>query len=130
VSEPAVPATLGILLISDTHERAHYAYVLASAAAALGRSVTLFATNRGCLALCADWSGLRDAGRESVLEARGVAGLNALRDACVELGVRMIACEAGLRTEALDAAALLPNVEVAGVVTFFEAVKAGQVITI
>jgi peroxiredoxin family protein len=49
---------LGILLLSGSHERAHYAFVLASGAAALGRDVVLFATNHGCHALLADWSGL------------------------------------------------------------------------
>ncbi len=62
--------------------------------------------------------------------AAGVAGLAELREACVELGVRLIACEAGLRAEAIDAALLLPGVEVAGVVTFLSAVGAGQIATI
>jgi uncharacterized protein len=128
VSDDAQP--LGILLIADTHERAHYAFVLASAAAALGRQVVLFATNRGCLALCSDWSGLRDAGREAVVEERGVAGLQALRDATLELGVRLIACEAGLRAEGIEPDALLPSVEIAGAATFLTAVKAGQIIAI
>ena len=48
---------LGLLLLSGSHDRAHYAFVLASGAAALGRSVVLFATNRGSLGLALDWSG-------------------------------------------------------------------------
>ena len=51
-------------------------------------------------------------------------------EACAELGVRLIACEAGLRAEALDAAALLPGVEVAGVATFLSAVGNGQIVSI
>ena len=47
-----------------------------------------------------------------------------------EMDVRMIACEAGLRAEALDPALLLPGVEVAGIATFLEAVGTGQLITI
>jgi uncharacterized protein len=121
---------LGILLIDGSHDRVHYAFVVASGAAALGREVILFATNQGCRALCADWSGLSDAGRDARIQARGVAGLDALRDACTEMDVRMIACEAGLRAEALDAARLLGNVEVAGIATFLAAVGAGQIITI
>ena len=42
----------------------------------------------------------------------------------------MIACEAGLRVEDLDAAALLPGVEVAGIATFLEAVGDGQIVSI
>lgn len=123
-------APIGVLLLSGTHDRAHYAFVVASGAAALGRTVVIFATNRGCLALCRDWSGLDDAGRDGRIQARGVAGLETLREACVDMGVRMIACEAGLRAEAIGAAALLAEVEVAGIATFLEAAGAGQIITI
>lgn len=126
---PSDPA-LGILLISGSHARAHYAFVVASGAAALGRSVIVFTTNQGCLALCRDWSGLSDADRDARIQARGVAGLDTLRDACTEMGVRMVACEAGLRAEAVDASRLLGNVEVAGIATFLGAVGAGQIITI
>ncbi|MBV9784273.1 MAG: DsrE/DsrF/DrsH-like family protein [Acidisphaera sp.] len=121
--------SLGILLLSGAHERAHYAFVLAAGAAALGRPVVLFATNAGCRALLTDWSGLEQAGRDAVLRERGVAGLDELREAAASLGVRLIACEAGLRAEALDAAGLLPGVEVAGVATFLSACAEGQMLT-
>ncbi|HEX3573881.1 MAG TPA: hypothetical protein VHU42_04695 [Rhodopila sp.] len=121
---------LGVLLLSGAHDRAHYAFVVASGAAALGRTVILFATNQGCRALCRDWTGLSDAGRDAAIQSRGVAGLDTLRDACLEMDVRMIACEAGLRAEALDPALLLAHVEVSGIATFLSAVGTGQVITI
>ncbi len=124
----AVP--LGILLLAGTHDRAHYAFVLAAGAAALGRRVVLFATNDGCRALLADWSGLADSARDARIVARGVAGFATLRDAALDLGVRLIACEAGLRAAAIDPAGLLPRVEVAGVATFLEAVGTGQVISL
>ena len=109
----------GVLLLSGTHDRAHYAFVLATAAAAIGRDVMLFATNAGCRALLADWRGLEGAERDAVLVARGVAGL----------GIRLVACEAGLRGEAIDLAALRPGVVVAGAVTFLEATRGGTVVT-
>lgn len=121
---------LGILLLSGTHERAHYAFVVASAAAALGRRVVLFATNAGCHALLTDWSGLAGAERDARVQSRGVAGLDALREAAVELSVRLIACEAGLRAEALESAPLFAGVEVAGVATFLEAVGEGAILSI
>jgi uncharacterized protein len=121
---------LGLLLLSGSHDRAHYAFVLASGAAALGRSVVLFASNRGCLGLAKVWSGLDDAARDARVVAAGVAGLNELREASVELGVRLIACEAGLRAEGIDPGSLLPQVEVAGVVTFLSAVGTGQIISL
>ena len=95
---------LGILLLSGGHERAHYALVLATGAAALGR--------------------------EAVLEARGVAGIGTLLAAAAELGIRRIACEAGLRAEELAEAALAPGVGRAGVATFLSAVGDGQVVSL
>ena len=127
---PVPSEPLGILLLSGAHDRAHYAFVLASGAAALGRAVVLFATNAGCHALFADWSGLSDAARDARVQAAGVAGLETLREASREMGVRLIACEAGLRAEGIDPAVLLPQVEVAGVVTFLSAVGGGQIVTL
>lgn len=121
---------LGVLLLSGTHERAHYAFVLASGAAALGRQVILFATNGGCHALFRDWAGLADSERDAAIQSRGVAGLEALREASIEMGVRLIACEAGLRAESLDASQLLPEVEVAGVATLLSAVGSGQIVSV
>ncbi len=125
VSEP-----LGILLLSGTHDRAHYAFVLASGAAALGRNVILFATNTGCHALFSDWSGIEDATRDARVRAAGVAGLEELREASRDLNVRLIACEAGLRAEGLDPTGLMAGVEVAGVTTFLSAIKGGQFVAI
>jgi peroxiredoxin family protein len=121
---------LGLLLLSGSHDRAHYAFVLAAGAAALGRTVVLFASNRGCLALARDWSDLDEAARDLRVQAAGVAGLDELREASIELGVRLIACEAGLKAEAIDPASLLPQVEIAGVATFLAAVGSGQFISL
>ena len=120
---------LGVLLLSGDHERTHYALVIATAAAALGRSATLFATNAGCQLLLRDSPLLGDP-RESLLAASGVATVAELIDAALALPVRLIACEAGLRAESLSAESLLPEVEVAGIATFLEAVGAGQVVSL
>ncbi len=122
-----MPDALGILLISGGHERAHYAFVLAAGAAAVGRPVVVFATNEGCRAL------LRDAApdpRDDVVRAAGVAGLEELRTAAAELGVRLLACDAGLRMAGIEGSALLPGVEVAGVPTFLSATRGGQLVTL
>jgi peroxiredoxin family protein len=119
---------LGILLISGGHERAHYAFMVAAGAAALGRAVVLFATNEGCRAL-APGAYAEDA-REAEAAARGVATLAELAEAAEELGVRRIACEAGLRMVGMDAVGLAPGVEVAGIATFLEAVGGGQIVTL
>jgi peroxiredoxin family protein len=123
-------APLGLLLISGGHERAHYAFVLAAAAAALGRRVVLFATNDGTRALRADIAGLDDGEREARVRAAGVAGLAELRTAAVEMGARLIACEAGLLMAGVRTAELLPGVEVAGVATFLAATDGGQIVTL
>jgi predicted peroxiredoxin len=120
---------IGIILLSGAHDRAHAAFTMAAAACALGRPVILFATSGGCRALLADWSGLRDVGRDAVIRRRGVAGFGELREAARELGARMLMCEAGLKAEALDGQPLAPGVEVTGMATLLEAVGAGQLIS-
>ena len=127
---PVSSDRLGILLISGTYERAHYAFVTVTAAAALGRDVTIFATNEGCHALLADWSGLADAAHDTVLQARGVAGFDTLRAAATELGIRLIVCEAGMRATGLENLPLYENVEIAGVATFLGATKGGQLLSL
>ncbi|WP_027285338.1 DsrE family protein [Rubritepida flocculans] len=122
-------SALGVLLISGGHERAHYALMTAAAAAAIGRRVTLFATNAGCR-LFLEPTPLREDPREAALRAAGVATLAELSEAAAALGVRRIACEAGLRVEGLSAAALAPGVEVAGLVTFLAATGEGPVVTL
>jgi peroxiredoxin family protein len=121
---------LSILLISGAHDRAHYAFVIAAGAASLGRRVQLFATNAGCHALLQDWSGLEDAKRDAAVMARGVGGLAELRDACVELGVSLIVCEAGLRAEAIDPRGLMAGVDVAGVARFLADAAGGQIVSL
>jgi peroxiredoxin family protein len=121
---------LGLLLLSGDHARAHYAFVLASSAAAVGRKVVVFATNAGCRALLTDWSGLAEADRDRLIMTRGVAGLDELRDAALSLGVELLACEAGLRSEAIAPEALLPEVVVSGVTHFLSMTRGGQIVTL
>lgn len=120
---------LGVLLISEGHERGHYALMVAAAAAAMGRDVTLFATNAGC-ALLLEPTPLVEDSREAALAAAGVAGVAELLTAVAAMGVRRIACEAGLRAAGLAGRPLAPGVEVAGLVSFLAAVGEGQVVTL
>ncbi len=120
---------LAILLISREHERVHYGFVLAAGAAALGSKVLVFATNGALHGFCADWSGLADTGRDQRLRQAGVAGIEELREAALALGVRLMACEAGLRAEAIPPGRLLPAVERGGVAAFL-ADAGGRVITL
>ncbi len=120
---------LGILLISGGHEWAHYALVLATGAAAIGREVTLFATNAGIGVLLASRP-LETDPREAAVVARGVAGIATLLEAARDLAVVLSVCDAGRMTEGLDGADLLPGVAVGGVVGFLNATRDGQVLTI
>jgi predicted peroxiredoxin len=120
---------LGLLLRSGGHEAAHYALVVATGAAAVGRPVVLFATNAGCRLLLREAPLLADA-REALLESRGVAGIATLMEAAAELGIRRIACEAGLRAEGIAPGELAGGVEVAGIVTFLAEVGPGQMLAL
>ncbi|GAB0116528.1 hypothetical protein [Acidisoma sp. 7E03] len=121
---------LAILLLSGNHERAHYAFALAAGAAALGRPALIFATNGGCHALATDWSGLAEPERDAAIRTRGVAGLTELREACLELGVSLLACAAGLQAEGLPVSALLPDVRVSGIAAFLTESATAQTISL
>lgn len=121
---------LGILLLSGSHDRVHYAFLLGAGAAAIGRQVRIFASNAGCSALLADISGLASDPRDVRARAAGVAGIVELREACVELGVGLMVCEAGLRMESLERGGLLDGVQVAGVATFLSDVGHGQIVSL
>jgi peroxiredoxin family protein len=120
---------MGIVLVAGDLPRAHAAFLLAAGAAALGRAVVVFATGAGVQALCADWSGLTDKGHDALLRGRGVAGFDELRAACLELGVRLIACDSAMRGQNLAPAALLARVERAGMASFLEATREGQLVS-
>jgi predicted peroxiredoxin len=120
---------LGILLRGAGHEPAHYALVLATAAAAIGRPVTLFATNAG-LTLFRRGAPLLADPRETQLAGQGVAGIATLWEAAEDLGIRRIACEAGMRAEGIEAPDLAEGIELAGVVTFLEATRDGQLLSL
>ena len=121
---------LGILLLSGSHERIHYAFLLAAGAAAIGRDVSIFASNAGCRALFFDAAAVAADPREARTLAAGVAGVAELRDACLELGVRMSVCEAGMRIEGLAADAFLPGIEVRGVTSFLSDIGNGQIVSL
>ena len=117
------------MLVAGDYPRAHAAFLMAAGAAALGRSVTVFATGAGVRALCTDWSVLAQAECDAVVRRRGVAGLGELRDACCALEVALIACEAGLRGEAVAPTALLAGVSSGGMAQFLEATRSAQLVS-
>ena len=121
--------SLGLVLLGGTHAAAHTAFGFAAGAAAMDRRVSLFATGAGLHALCRDWSGLAEAANDAVLRARGVAGLEVLREAALSLDVRLLACEAAMRGEAITQAALLEAVAVAGIASFLADMAGAQLLS-
>ncbi len=122
---------LGLLLLDGTYERVHYGLAMAASALAVDRPAVLFFTNGALLALAGPQGWRRLAGGAEAADAArcaaGVAGIEELFEACAALGARFIACEMGLRTMGLQANDLRGDiaVEVAGLVTFYNALPAG-----
>ncbi|MGY0789304.1 DsrE family protein [Azospirillum argentinense] len=140
------PESLSIVLFAGGFDRVHYALVMASAAAATNRKVTLFFTGRALNTLLAGdtdgvpgWhrldpadDGSRPAERDAAFTANGLAGFEELLEACVMLKVTVMACEMGLRALGLPVGVpLRPDVPVTtgGVVTFLnDAPKTGAIL--
>ena len=128
------PDKLSLIVYSGAYDKIHYALVLASAAAAIGTKATLFFTMDGCRALMK--SGWRDlpldqptaqgfktgGAMDDEFKSRRLADFEQLLVACVELGVRFIVCELGLKARGLAMDGLRDDVpvEIAGAVTFLE----------
>jgi peroxiredoxin family protein len=119
---PPDSSPLPIIVHAPGFERVHYALVLASGAAAIGRKPILFFTGPALRAL-ADWQGLDGADQDRQFRAQGVAGFEELLAACASLGVRIIACEMALKARGLTEAELRSDIaiEIAGVVTLLGA---------
>jgi peroxiredoxin family protein len=118
---------LSIILRSDKYEDAHYALAMASAALAVNQTAVLFFTMGGLRALTKP-PALQDWERDALNRQRGVGDFETLLQACIELGARFIVCEMGLRSLALDRAALRTDVPftIAGIVTLLEETKPGM----
>ena len=113
----ASPDKLSIIVFSGNYDRVHYALVLASAAAATGKKVTLFFTMEGTRALTPGWA---DAAKETAYAGKGIGTFEELLAACVELEVTFMVCEMGRRAADLEPDDLRDDVPVAegGAVTF------------
>ncbi len=124
---------LAIAIHADAYDRVHYALVLAATAAAMGRTATLFFAGPAVRALVADgWRDLPGADQDEDRLELGTVGFVELRDACRDLGVKVIACEADLRIARVPAARLDPawGADVAGAASFLAAGDQGQVLFI
>ncbi len=107
---------LSLIVFSGDYDRVHYAFVMASAAAATNRPVTMFftmgairallaphpATSPGWAALAPTACGKSAVDRDSAHAKAGIATLEELIQACVEFNVTMRVCEMGLIAEGLS----------------------------
>ena len=117
---------LAIIIQSGAFERVLYALVLAAAAAAIDRTVTLFFTMAGCEALrppdrLGAW-----AAPEKDLSDKGLARFEELLGACAELGAAITVCEMGLKAVDLAPSDLRQDlpITVTGAVSFLNAAGA------
>jgi peroxiredoxin family protein len=119
---------LSIIVRSGKYEDAHYALAMASAAVAVNKPAVLFFTMAGIHALMGLPPPLEGWERDAQNKQRGVGDFETLLQACVELGVRFIVCEMGLRSLAIDRTKLRADVPftVAGIVTLLEETKPGM----
>ncbi len=121
-------AKLSLVLHSGDYSRMHYALVLASAAAAVGKPVTILFAGASVLALAKTW---RMPDEDHRVKALRVAGFEELLTACRDLGARMLVCETALALAELNPAQLRDdlNLETAGAVTFLnDASASGEIL--
>ena len=143
---------LSIIIFSGFYDKIHYALVLASAAAAIGRPVTLFFTMGACKALKKSDSNkfptwrflplseepqyktVNDGGMlDDQFAAKNLATFDELLQSCLQFGVKFMVCEMGLRAEEITTNSLRTDIkfEEGGVVTFLnDTSKDGTVIFI
>jgi peroxiredoxin family protein len=119
---------VSIIVRSGKYEDVHYALALAAAAVAVNKPAVLFFTMAGIHALTGPPPALDDWQHDAINRQRGVGDFETLLQACVELGVRFIVCEMGLRSLDIDRTTLRADVPftVAGIVTLLEETKPGM----
>ncbi len=93
------PEKLSLIIQSGDRERVYYALVMAAAALAIGKPVTLFFTMDGTHALTRNWIGDSE---EAERHGAGIADMEELMSSCIELKGRFMVCETGLRAAGLQ----------------------------
>ena len=141
------PEKLSIMIYDHNFDKVHYALVIASAAAAIGRPTTLFFTMGACQVLLdtnekgkhawsemplSDENGLGKE-RDAFYRRSGVATFEELIEACNAFNVRFLVCEMGLRVKGLEHHVLRKDIKIerGGIVTFLnDASKNGAMLII
>lgn len=133
LTDKTSPEKLSIVVFSGTYEKVHYALVMASAAAAVDKSVTLFFTMEATKAVVGDkdhagWrtlpkhetSSKSGSVADRKLGEKNIAQFEDLLAACIDLDVTFMVCEMGLKAMGLTREQLRHDIpfDVGGVVTF------------
>ncbi len=115
---------LSLVIHSGDYSRMHYALVMASAAAAVGKPVTILFAGASVKALARRW---RPPDEDHRAKALRVAGFEELLTTCRDLGARLLVCETALALNEMKPAHLRDdlNLETAGAVTFLNDASAG-----
>lgn len=127
---------LSLVVASGTYEKVHYAFVMASGAAAIGIPVTMFFTmgaSNAVLdgicwhALASEVPGMSAKHRDEDFIEKGVASMDELIDSASELGVNFMVCEMGLRAEGLEDRSPRKGLDLTrtGIVTFLHDAESG-----
>ncbi|MAJ92072.1 MAG: hypothetical protein EVA87_06100 [Rhodospirillaceae bacterium] len=103
------PDKLSLIVQSGDFDRVHYALVIASAALATGKKVTLFFTMEGTRAIV---PGFADVQQEKILARKNLATFEELIVACAEMNANFMVCEMGLRATAIDRPQLRTDISI------------------
>ena len=87
------PQNFSIIILSDDYDKVHCAFVLASAALAIGKTVTFFLTMSGTRILTPGWANKE---REEIFKKKGLATFETLLDACNKMDASIMVCQMGL----------------------------------
>ena len=104
------PEKLSLIIQSGHFGRVHYALVIASAALATGKPVTLFFAMEGTRALT---TGYADVRQEATLTQKNLATFEELITACAEMGAKFMVCDMGLRAAQVERDQLRPDIDIA-----------------
>ncbi|MBR2123641.1 MAG: DsrE family protein [Acetobacter sp.] len=119
--EPLTCSDLAIIVVNAEYERLHAAFMIAATTMAIGIRVVMFGMGAGVAAFCSDWQGVTSFSMEEVRRQKaGVAGLEELRTAVIEMGGELMVCESGVKVMGLESDALLKEVRCLGLVCFLE----------
>jgi len=103
------PDKLSLIIQSGEFNRVHYGLVMASAALATGKDVTLFFTMDGTRAIT---PGFADGPQDKMLAQKDLATFEELLTACAEMDATFMVCEMGMRATAVGRGQLRTDIKI------------------